>query len=112
MTISIQTPSFAPKKDLTMFVHEKANHLLRLYNEIISTEVCLKLDSSETKENKFCSIRLLIPGNDFLASAQCKTFEEAIAQSTDALERQIKKRKTKIIAKRKSIEEVNTRNSW
>ena len=111
MTISIQTPSFAPKTELTMFVHEKANYLLRLYNEIISTEVCLKLDSSETRENKFCSIRLLIPGNDLLASAQCKTFEEAIAQSADALERQIKKRKTKIIAKRKSIEEVNTRNA-
>ncbi|MFN0202635.1 MAG: HPF/RaiA family ribosome-associated protein [Bacteroidia bacterium] len=108
MTISIQTPSFAPKKELTMFVHEKANHLLHLYNDIISTEVCLKLDNSETRENKFCSIRLLIPGNDLLASAQCKTFEEAIAQTVNALEKQIKKRKTKIIAKRNKIQEVNT----
>lgn len=112
MTISFQASGFTPKKELTVFVLEKANHLLRLNNEIISTEVCLKLDNSDTRENKFCSIRLLIPGNDFLASAQCKTFEEAITLSIEALEKQIKKNKTKIIAQRKNIVGVNTQNLW
>ena len=53
-----------------------------------------------------CEIRLAIPGNDLMASAQCKTFEEAVAQCVEALEKQIKKRKTKIIAKRKNIAEI------
>ena len=53
-----------------------------------------------------CEIRLAIPGNDLLANAQCKTFEEAVAQCVEALEKQIKKRKTKIIGKRKNIAEI------
>jgi len=45
------------------------------------------------KENKLCDIRLIIPGNDLLVSARCKTFEEAIVQSVDGLVKQIEKKK-------------------
>jgi len=33
-------------------------------------------------------MRLIIPGNDLLATAKCRTFEEAVVQSAEALERQ------------------------
>jgi len=46
---------------------------------------------------------LTIPGNDLLASYQCKTtFEEAIAQSVDVLVKQIEKKKAKIPVRQKS----------
>jgi len=45
------------------------------------------------KENKLCDKRLIIPGNDLLVSARCKTFEEAIVQSVDGLVKQIEKKK-------------------
>ena len=96
MKITIQSPGFAPAQELINFVHKKIKKLSCLYGGIIGSEVCLRLNSSASGDNKICSIRLLIPGNDLLASSQYKKFEIAIAQTVEALKRQIKKRKTKI----------------
>lgn len=109
MKINIQSPAFTASQDLIDFVQQKIDKLNRLYEKIIGSEVCLRLDTSATKENKICEIRLLIPGNDLLASAQYKRFETAITQAVEALKRQIKKRKTKMIGKRKDIIEVKKR---
>lgn len=95
MKIEIQSPGLAPNLELEYFVLEEVKYFFHLYKEIISCEVCLSLDSSSIKANKCCRMRLLIPGNDLLATARCRTFEEAITQSAEALEKQIAKRKTK-----------------
>ena len=96
MKIDIQSPGLAPNQKLENFVHEEVEKFFHLHKEIISSEDCLSLDSSSAKENKNCRMRLLIPGNDRLATAKCRTFEEAITKSAEALETQIAKRKTKI----------------
>lgn len=95
MNITIQPKDFTAKEELTDFIKEKAEKLFRLYDKIISCEVVLKIDKSETKENKVCDLRLIIPGNDLLAGAKSKTFEEAAMQAIGALEKQIEKRKNK-----------------
>ncbi|MEO5995553.1 MAG: ribosome-associated translation inhibitor RaiA [Chitinophagaceae bacterium] len=105
MKIDIQSRDFTAKEDLLDFITEKVEKLGRFYDEIISSEVCLALDKSDTNDNKFCEIKLLIPGNDLFASAQRKSFEEATSEAVSALERQIEKRKTKIIGKRVDISE-------
>ena len=105
MKIDIQSRDFTAKKELLDFIAEKIEKLDRFYTEIISTEVCLALDKSDTNDNKFCEIRLIIPGNDLFASARCKSFEEAVAETAGALERQIEKHKNKIIGKRKDVPE-------
>ena len=71
MKITIQSKDFTAKPILTDFIKEKTEKLFRLYDKIISCEVLLKIDKSETKGNKICDIRLVIPGNDLLAGAQC-----------------------------------------
>ncbi len=96
MNIKIKTLGFTAKPELTDFVHEKVEKFAHLYDKIISCEVSFSLDKSDTNENKVCDIRLVIPGNDLLSSAQCKIFEEATAKAVEALERQIEKRKTKL----------------
>lgn len=101
MKIDIQSPGLAPNQELENFVHEEVEKFFLLHKEIISSKVCLSLDSSSAKENKNCRMRLLIPGNDLLATAKCRTFEEAITKSVEALEKQIAKRKTKIEGRRK-----------
>lgn len=106
MNITIQTLGFTAKQELTGFVHEKLERLSHFYDKIISSEVCFSIDKSGTKENKVCNIRLVIPGNDLLATAQCETFEEATAQSIEILERQIKKRKTRGTVTGKSIDRL------
>ena len=95
MKIDIQSPGLAPNQELENFIHEEVEKFLHLYKEIISSEICLSLDSSSTKENKHCRMRLVIPGNDLLATAKCKTFEEAMTQSAEALEKIMANRKTK-----------------
>lgn len=95
MTITIKTPGFTAKKELTDFVHEKVEKLSQFYTKIISSEVSLRSEKSATKENKLCDIRLVIPGNDLLASSQCKTFEEAVTQSVEVLVKQLEKTKAK-----------------
>ncbi len=103
MKIDIQSPGLAPNQELENFVHEEVEKFFHLYKEIISSEVCLSLDSSSTKENKHCRMRLIIPGNDLLATAKCRTFEEAITQSAEALEKQIAKRRTKTEGRQRKI---------
>lgn len=39
-------------------------------------------------------MRLIIPGNDLIATFKCRSFEEAMTRSAAALEKQIVKRKT------------------
>ena len=103
MKIDIQSPGLAPNQELENFVHEEVERSFHMYKKIISSEVCLSLDSSSTKENKNCRMRLLIPGKDLLATAKCRTFEEAITQAAEALDKQIQKRKTKIQGRQKKI---------
>lgn len=98
MNIIIKTLGFNAKPDLKDFVHTKAGKLSRLYDKIIECEVSFSIDKSSSKENKVCDIKLSIPGNDLLAKAQCKTFEEATSQCLDALQSQIEKKKNKIMA--------------
>ncbi|MEK6615194.1 MAG: ribosome-associated translation inhibitor RaiA [Bacteroidota bacterium] len=103
MKITIQSLDFTSKQGLKDFVREKVNKLARFYSEIIGSEICLRLVNSNKNANKVCQIRLVIPGNDLLACAQCQTFEEAAIQAVEAIERQIKKLKTKMIRNRKML---------
>ncbi len=106
MKIHIQSIAFTLRKEVGDFIQGKVKKLIRFYREIISIEVSLKVDKSNTKKNKFCTIRLIIPGNDLLSSARCKTFEAATAQAVEALARQVKKRKTKVLTSR-MIKNIN-----
>lgn len=100
MKTNIQSIGFTASEELTAFINEKTARLDQFLESIISSEVTLSTDKAVTGENKVCSIRLVIPGNDLLASSQCKTFEEATVLACDALVKQIDKHKTKVIAKR------------
>lgn len=113
MTTIIQSIGFTASEALTTFVKERTAKLGQYLETIISSEVCLRTDKAETRENKVCDIRLIIPGNDLLASAQCKSFEEATVKAADALLRQIEKHKTKMQAQRNvkvEITELDTMN--
>ena len=96
MNIIIQTPDFKADQKLLDLVNEKIEKLGKFSDRIHESSVTLKLDKSETKENKICEIRLGIPGNDLFASKQCKSFEEALAKTTDALRSQIENWKEKV----------------
>ncbi|KIC92072.1 ribosome hibernation-promoting factor, HPF/YfiA family [Flavihumibacter sp. ZG627] len=95
MNINIQSLDFTASTELNEFVNEKVSRLGRYLDNIISYDITLKLEKSATRENKIADIRLVIPGNDLLASAQADSFEKATAEAVEALERQIEKLKSK-----------------
>ncbi|MBL0199962.1 MAG: ribosome-associated translation inhibitor RaiA [Chitinophagaceae bacterium] len=103
MKINIQSPGFKVNPQLNLFIQEKAEKLFNYYSDLISIEISLKISNSDTKENKVCEIRLVIPGNDILASSQCKTFEEAVLSVVEIIKNRIKRKKSKIIGTRNDI---------
>jgi|APGre2960657404_1045060.scaffolds.fasta_scaffold88377_3 putative sigma-54 modulation protein len=110
--INIQSPGFKISQALTGFIQEKVSKLFTHYSEIISIDMLLKVSHTSSKENKVCEIRLAIPGNDILASAQAKTFEDAVLCVADIIKNQIKRKKSKIIGTRNdlSIKQVSGLN--
>lgn len=96
MKVKITSVHFKTDQKLDDFIQEKVEKLANFYDGIISSEVTLRLDNHEKQENKIAEIRLMVRGNDLFAKKQCKTFEEAIDSSIEALRSQIKKYKEKI----------------
>ena len=96
MTVKIQSVHFDADKKLLAFVEKRLDKLTHYYDGIINSEVILKLDKGDSAENKIAEIKLHIAGNDLFAKKQCKSFEEAVDTSIDALKTQVKKHKEKV----------------
>lgn len=96
MNIKIQSVRFDADKKLLEFVESRVEKLSQVADDIIAAEVILRLENSETNENKVAEIRIDIPhASDIFAKRQTKTFEESIDLAIDALRRQLKKFKQK-----------------
>jgi len=95
MQTKVHSIHFKADHKLLSFVQERLNKL-ELYNDkLIKSEVFLKLDKSRDRENKISEIKLLVPGKELFAKKQCKTFEEAVDVTVEALRKQILKEKRK-----------------
>lgn len=95
MNVNIQSVKFKADRKLEAFINEKVAKLSSIYDGVIGSEVTLKLENSDTQENKVAEIRLIIRGHDLFAKKQCKTFEEATDIAVEALRRQLRKHKGK-----------------
>ncbi len=90
MKVIIQTPGFKADEKLLDFITRKLEKLEQLNDGILEGDVCLKLDKSDTRENKICEIKLAVPGKDLFAAKQSQSFEEATTKAITALKRQVK----------------------
>jgi putative sigma-54 modulation protein len=95
MQIDIRSLHFTAKPELITFVTEKVKGLSHFNDRIIAADVHLKLENADNKENKICEIKLIVPGNDLFAERRSNSFEESIAHVLEALEKQLRKEKTK-----------------
>lgn len=96
MTVKIQSVHFNADKKLLKFVQERVDKLTQFYDGIINSDVTLRLDKSSDTENKVAEIKVHMAGSDLFVKKQCKSFEEAVDTSLDALRTQVKKHKEKI----------------
>jgi putative sigma-54 modulation protein len=90
MKVIIQSPGFKADQKLLDFITQKLQKLDQLNDSILEGNVCLKLDKSDTRENKVCEIKLPVRGNDLFASKQSQSFEDATNKVITALKRQLK----------------------
>jgi putative sigma-54 modulation protein len=95
METQIHSIHFDADKKLIDFINEKVGKLELFHDHIIASEIYLKVDKSQDKENKNVEIKLLVPGKTLIAKKQCKSFEEAADEAVDALRKQLAKSKDK-----------------
>lgn len=97
MEVQVHAIHFTADQKLIDFIEEKVSKLELFFDNIIACEVYLKLDKNQEKENKISEVKLLIPGKTLIAKKQCKTFEEATDLASEALRKQVKKHKEKVV---------------
>ncbi len=96
MKVNINSVRFKADQKLEDFIEEKVSKLSKYYDGVIGSEVTLKVENSDSTDNKIAEIRVAIRGNDLFAKKQCKTFEEATDTAVEALRKQLKKYKGKM----------------
>lgn len=99
MEIRIQAIHFDATAQLEAFIQKKVSKLEHYFDGIISAEVTLKVVKPETSMNKNAAIRLSIKNGDCFAEKTKDTFEEAVDEAVEALEKQLLKYKEKSRAK-------------
>ena len=93
MKVNINSVHFKTDTKLENFIERKIGKLSGMFEGVIGSEVTLKVEQSEKKDNKIAEIRLQIKGYDLYAKKQSKTFEEATDTAIDALKKQLEKYK-------------------
>lgn len=99
MNINIESLDFKADKKLLDFIEKKVNKLTKFYDGIVSADVKLRLEKEENKENKVAEVKLKVPQSDLFAKRNSTTFEEAVDNVTEALRKQLKKHKEKLVGR-------------
>jgi len=95
MNIGIQSVHFDATAQLKEFIEKKLSKLGKFSDQIVDAEVILKVVKPEVGNNKEASIKLNIKNGELFANKIADTFEEAVMQSIEALEKQVLKVKEK-----------------
>lgn len=95
MNININSVHFKASERLEEFIQNKINKLNVFLDGIQSADVFLRLENSQTNENKTVVIKLKVPGDEFFAEKQSESFEKSTDLAIEALRRQLKKAKGK-----------------
>ncbi len=96
MKVNCNAVNFSVDGKLVNFIQERLNKLEKYYDKIVASDVFLKVENTSEKENKIAEIKIQVPGDDLIVKKQCKTFEEAVDQAAESLERLLLKRKEKV----------------
>jgi putative sigma-54 modulation protein len=96
MKVNITSVHFKADKKLEDFIEKKVNKLSNTYDGVLGTEVTLKVENAESRENKIAEIKVSIKGQHLFAKKQSKSFEEATDTAVEALRRQLTRHKEMI----------------
>ncbi len=94
MEVRIQAIHFDANQRLVDFINKKVERVLRRVPDTTDVEVTLKVVKPETAMNKEAVVRFNVPQTpELVADKVADTFEEAVDQCLEAIERQVEKKK-------------------
>ena len=99
MELRIQSVNFEASEQLKAFAEKKINKLVRYSDDIIQSEMIMKVVKPDAPNNKEVSVKLNIKNGESFASKVSDTFEESIDLCMEALEKQIIRTKEKMAGK-------------
>ncbi len=97
MEINIQYVKMPNSETMSEYVRKRLRKLVERYEWIIRAEVSFKMENNVYGKGNICEIELGTPGAKLFASTKSESFEAAAKETVLDLERQLKKRKAKII---------------
>lgn len=95
MEIRIQAIHFDATEQLQAFIQKKVSKLEQYFDGILKAEISLKVVKPETAMNKQAGIKLLVRNGECFAEKINDSFEGAIDECVEALEKQLVKFKEK-----------------
>ena len=96
MEVRIQSIHFDASEQLRAFIQKKVSKLEKYYKYITDVEVSLRIVKPAVAANKEAGIKVLAQNIEFYSSKVCDTFEEAVDECVEALEKQLVKHKEKL----------------
>ena len=95
MQITIHSVRFDADQKLLNFINKKIEKLTQFDDELISSDVFLRIENDTDKSNKLVEVKINTGFNELFASKKCESFEEAVDLVQEILVRQVKKNKQK-----------------
>lgn len=95
MKINLQSVHFKASEQLKEFVDEKVSKLFHFDEKILSADVTLVANDIKIQHNKMCEIRLVVPGYDDFVKKEAASFEEAISDAVETLQKVLRRKKDK-----------------
>ena len=95
MQITIHSVRFDADQKLLKFINKKKEKLTQFDDELISSDVFLRIENATDKSNKLVEVKINTGFNELFASKKCESFEEAVDLVQEILIRQVKKNKQK-----------------
>jgi putative sigma-54 modulation protein len=95
MQITIHSVRFDADQKLLNFINRKIEKLTQFDDELISSDVFLRIENATDKSNKLVEVKINSGFNELFASKKCESFEEAVDLIQEILIRQVKKNKQK-----------------
>ncbi len=93
MKVTFQSVNFSADVKLLNFIQQKLDKLELFNDQVINSEVFLKVENTSAKENKIVEVKLHIPSHELVVKKINKSFEAAADMATEALRRQLLKHK-------------------
>ena len=95
MELRIQSVNFEATEQLKAFAKKKVEKLVKYTDDIIQSEMIMKMIKPDAPNNKEVSVKLNIKNGESFASKVSDSFEESIDLCMEALEKQIVRTKEK-----------------